>query len=132
MSGLVTVISSSGKSSIDARWLEKVLDNFRSDDVFKEPFLATVIFTAPQNLKIDITQDARDFLKRRGVKRVEIWIKDDAPNPGPYFARSRTLWPASRLYDDTHGAFLHSLRLGHSGYAIFFNQNDAIPQCFRI
>lgn len=100
---------------ITAEWVQHALAELDSDDVFNYAFLKAVLFVSADHRHPTLTESTLQVLKSRGA----VWIKTlpDTLNlsPGPYLTRDGTLAPMLRLYDDTHGAFLHAIRPGPEG-----------------
>jgi hypothetical protein len=118
---LVTLIQApEGDKAIDEGWIKDTVNRFEtSDDVFQISFLSAVIFvTASNHSKFEITDGARKFLQSKGthsVRHVPQLRGHESLLPGPYVIvqnRLRTVW---RLYDDSYGTFVSTLR-PQSGY----------------
>jgi hypothetical protein len=111
--------------SVTADWLEKTLNRVNSsDDVFCNAFLQIVVFTSHLE-SIVVTPDARKILEDLGTTWMSSSSVSSGPASGPYAVTDCGIAPIRRLYDDTHGAFVHFLLEETVGYA----QSD---QKFRI
>ena len=109
-----TVISLVPNNRITETWLRQAPESYRStDDVFRDDFLAGVIFTAVTGgTSVTISPAAYKLLESLGtcwVETLDTDSKDDVPPPGPYVAAGQQLSEIFRLYDDFQGAFMNGL-----------------------
>lgn len=102
-------------SIVTAKWLQWCLDSSRRDDVFRDAFLTGVLFVFPGNSSHVITGEARKLLKSLGAVWLGTCDCSYGFKQGPHAKRNRKFAPVYRLYDDTHGAFLHSMGPGPEG-----------------
>jgi len=119
----VTVIfaSETGTSTtaVSLNWIQSLIDNYTSDDVFQTEFLVGVLFTYGGDKKPEISPEAEAYLRSKGTKHIafkQVTSQDHRPRPGPYLYSNLSLRPTWKLYEDSHGAFLHTLILGPVGY----------------
>ena len=109
-----TVIPLGPNNHVTETWLRQALESYRStDDVFRDDFLAGVIFTAVTGRKsVTISPAAKNLLESLGtcwVQMLDTDGKDDTPPPGPYVAAGQQLSEVFRLYDDVQGAFMNGI-----------------------
>ncbi|KAK5995289.1 Scytalone dehydratase-like Arp1-like protein [Cladobotryum mycophilum] len=108
--GLATVFSiPPGSQRITTEWVEECLDIYNDDDVFNQEFLANVVFHGSGERRIEITNEALEFLERRGMKTYTInWTPGCLP--GPHVVVDRELREVWRLVDDSNGTCLVTLK----------------------
>jgi hypothetical protein len=87
-------------------WLEKKLEYFKTDDVFSNSFLTTILLITDQG-STDFKSEIATFFSSQGCKALYIarsgsisWAE------GPYFYSSRGLFAAWRLYPDSGETFI--------------------------
>lgn len=110
----VTILAA-GSSTVTVTWLQRCLDSARGDDVFRDAFLTGVLFVFAGGSGHAITDEARELLKSLGTVWLETCVYSHGFRQGPHVTRNRGFAPVYRLYDDTHGAFLHSMGPGPEG-----------------
>ncbi|KAK4197147.1 amidase signature domain-containing protein [Triangularia verruculosa] len=96
---------------LEVEWVRKVADDYQTDDVFQAAFLATVLFTTSSTKanKIKLSNEARDYLRKLGNTRV-VFLHAPLLLPGPYLMVRNQLRDVWRLYDDTHGTCMVTLK----------------------
>lgn len=97
--------------SLTTRFLSSVVKTYlRDDDVFFEGFLQHIyVVTEMQPELMKLLGDLTDLTHwgTRSIQIVQIDSENDGSNHGgPYFASSRGLRQAWRLFEDTNGAFI--------------------------
>lgn len=110
----VTILAAND-SIVTATWLQRCLDSTRRDDVFRDAFLTGVLFVFGSDSSHAITHEARELLKSLGTVWLETCDYSYGFQQGPHVTRNRRFAPVYRLYDDTHGAFLHCMGPGPKG-----------------
>lgn len=79
------------------------------DDVLRQEFAKGILLQSNRT-KVKVSREAEMLLRSWGNAWIVIFEIADAVHPGPYFYKDNTLWEAIRLYDDTQGAFLISIK----------------------
>ncbi|KAK4222507.1 amidase signature domain-containing protein [Podospora fimiseda] len=112
---------------VNKTWVDRILGEYEQDNVFRDSFLQGVIIVGNQSGSLDITVRARNALEARGAAWIKAAKRKKNSNftlaSGSHLVSNGILAPVLKLYDDTHGAFLHSLRRGpedkfvETGYA---------------
>ena len=94
-----------------AAWLQEQVATYSSqDDVFNEPFLATVIFnSSSQEEDVKITDEAHVYLQKHGTDQV---VCTSVPQllPGPYALVGKQLRDVWKLVDDINGTCVVTLK----------------------
>lgn len=97
-------------------WLKSLLQRARAlDDVFREEFLESVLFTTKAENKIKIDESALKYLVNEGSKWIGAWPEAGSVITGPHINAFRGLRPVFRVHDDSHSTFLHALGQDTSG-----------------
>ena len=106
----MTAIALEGQRQVSGAWLQEALDNFRSfDDVFRNEFLQVVVFLSDHPEEVQIMEDAQAFLQSQSTEKVCLYTSSEGVKQGLFVAARGKLASVYKLYDDTQGAFLHSL-----------------------
>ncbi|KAM0259427.1 hypothetical protein ACHAQJ_003321 [Trichoderma viride] len=94
-------------AKISYEYMRQCLDEYRSDDVFRDDFLACVVFHASR--KLHISKDVIGFLKARGMKE---YIVNSSPGylPGPHVIVRQELREVWKLIDDINGTCMITLK----------------------
>ncbi|KAM6478094.1 amidase signature domain-containing protein [Trichoderma sp. SZMC 28011] len=98
---------------ISEEWMRKHLDEYKTDDVFNEAFLANVVFleSLERNAfgRPHITKEAVNFLYEHGMKR---YTKSSSSNylPGPHVLVDQELREVWKLVDDSNGTCMVTLK----------------------
>lgn len=105
------ILVDQNQTSVSVAWLKKTIDWARvNDDVICEEFLQGIILvsTVEQVVEIDTSPGV---LQQMGISWTHVCKKHKALQlrPGPYKITDRKIAPIYRIFDDTNGAFLHSL-----------------------
>lgn len=93
--------------------MRKHLDEYKTDDVFNEAFLANVVFleSLERNAfgRPHITKEAVNFLYEHGMKR---YTKSSSSNylPGPHVLVDQELREVWKLVDDSNGTCMVTLK----------------------
>ncbi|ETN42106.1 uncharacterized protein HMPREF1541_04045 [Cyphellophora europaea CBS 101466] len=83
------------------------------DDVFTEPFLATVLLSTESGAPVELAEDAKSYLEQSAVLHGSL---NGTLRPGPYFLHpDGTITKAYRLYADPNFAFVESVTAGEDG-----------------
>lgn len=95
--------------------LESYVDQLtQADDVFQPEFLSGIIFVGADKSEVTITPDVLKLLDLWGTRWTNFVPTEslDEENllAGPYIVASGWLWQVLRLYDDTQGAFMVSIK----------------------
>lgn len=85
------------------------------DDVFREEFLEAVLFTAKAKTSIAVDESVLEFLSDVGSKWIGTLSAAVSLASGPHIEDGLSLRPVFRVYDDSHGTFLHALGQDTSG-----------------
>ncbi|PNP47805.1 hypothetical protein THARTR1_10490 [Trichoderma harzianum] len=100
-------------TKISEAWVRKHLDEYKTDDVFNEAFLANVVFLEPRKRhgfgRHPITKDAIKFLRERGMKRYTFSSSSNYPL-GPYVLVNQELREVWKLVDDSNGTCMVTLK----------------------
>lgn len=97
-------------SSILEEFEETVLDQ---DDVFQPEFFRNVLFYGHPKADLQVDPDIESHLKFHwGTVWHDFVVGDINANvrPGPYIFTQGTTWQPWRIYRDTHGAFMSTLK----------------------
>lgn len=93
--------------------MQKLLDDYKTDDVFNEAFLANVVFLEPRqnhgNGSNTITKDAIRFLQDHGMKQ---YTFSSSLNylPGPHVMVDQELREVWKLVDDSNRTCMVTLK----------------------
>ncbi|KAJ4865610.1 amidase domain-containing protein [Trichoderma breve] len=112
---LATVFPVPPENSIDIseEWMRKHLDEYKTDDVFNEVFLANVVFLESRQRNAfgrpHITKDAINFLYEHGTKQ---YTSSSSSNylPGPHVLVDQELREVWKLVDDSYGTCMITLK----------------------
>ncbi|KAK3943635.1 amidase signature domain-containing protein [Diplogelasinospora grovesii] len=126
----ITIFQGEFDGPITDEWMQHSLEGLDSDDVFHNSFLTGVIFACRAHTSCDLTGAAQELLKERGTAWVETCSDRADINAGLYVVCGEMLTPVSKLYDDTHGAFLHAIRPG-GPHGKFLELKVAGSHCLR-
>ena len=85
------------------------MEHLKSDVVFHEAFLATIIFHGVKEDFVELTDDARRYLTELGNERVVFHSSPDLL-PGPYVIIGQKLRDAWKLIDDVNGTCMATLK----------------------
>ena len=108
--------------SVTVEWMRKLVSEYQgTDDVFCQAFLATVVFHSAQETTIQVTSDAREYLKSLGNQHCHF---DSTPGllPGPYVQIGQQLREAWKVVPDTYGTAMVTLK-PQSRYAYEISSN---------
>ncbi|KAL7917263.1 amidase signature enzyme [Trichoderma austrokoningii] len=103
---LATVFSISPATSITVELICKSLDEYKHDDVFREEFLACVVFNTSR--KPSISDEAISLLREHGIKYVVTSSKDYLP--GPHVIVDQELREVWKLVDDSNGTCMVTVK----------------------
>ncbi|KAF2205659.1 amidase signature enzyme [Delitschia confertaspora ATCC 74209] len=130
-SSYVTVVFCEKLRDITSAWIGSIIANYiAKDDVFTHEFLETIIFIYSGSNSLNITDDAREYLKSQGVKTVvtsPLSPSNKQLTSGPYLCSSGRLYQVWKLHEDTHGAFLHTLVPDLSGELVELRTTGTTP-----
>jgi hypothetical protein len=107
---LVTIIPLPEDGYIPRTWLQIKIDNYHtSDDVFRDEFLAGIVFGSRVGRKFDLTHDVEALLQDWGTHWVGMLTQataDPSEPVGPHAVAKSSLWQVFRLCEDVNGTFL--------------------------
>lgn len=99
---------------ITESWIRDIVKHYEdSDDVFQTAFLSGVILYGAEKNDVEITPSALQFLKAKGTTTIRCMSTASAKgslSPGPYVVVEGHLREVWRLFDDTNGTFMTTLR----------------------
>jgi hypothetical protein len=101
-------VSPDSPTIITDEWIRKCLDEYnKHDDVFREEFLACVVFNA--STKPSISNEAIDLLRKHGMKE---YVFTSSPDyfPGPYVIVDQELREVWKLVDDSNRTCMVTLK----------------------
>jgi hypothetical protein len=108
---LMTVVCVGDTTKVTSNWIQGLIERYYSaDDVFQDEFLHEVHFT--YTAKVEISEDAQSYLRAKGTKTIStrfVTSQQEHPRPGLYLFTNGSYFPVWKLYEDSHGAFLHTL-----------------------
>ncbi|PKK51768.1 hypothetical protein CI102_3128 [Trichoderma harzianum] len=98
-------------TEISMAWMRKILDEYRTDDVFNQAFLANVVFIQPRERREEhpITKDAIRFLQEHGMKQYAFGSSSNYL-PGPHVMVDQELREVWKLVDDSYGTCMVTLK----------------------
>lgn len=112
---LVTVfdVEADQTSSVTKSWIQQRIEQYQNtDDVFQIAFIRGVIFYGGQRNALELTAGAKSLLHEMGMQ-----CYDHIPVtaqvtllPGPYVLLDGYLRDVWRLYSDTNGAFISTVK----------------------
>lgn len=104
--------------SVNIFWVRSCLRRYREfdDDVFRDEFLQGVIFLSDRVDVVEVDVRAQKYLTDMGAT----WIgtmsgEKTGLRAGPHIELGGILTPVLRVFDDTHGAFVHAVRKDDNG-----------------
>lgn len=101
-------------------WAQQSLQkNRETDDVFRNEFLQAVLFISELASVIQVEKPALKYLTDIGVTWIGTMTGKTGLQAGPHIELGDTLTPVLRVFDDTHGAFLHALMKDEKGFGFF-------------
>jgi hypothetical protein len=83
-------------------------------------FLSAILFTHSTK-QFSVTSEAESYLRSLGAKIITTHHTNDDENQvasGPYYYAKEKLHAVWKLYEDTHGAFLHTLIINTNGQVL--------------
>jgi hypothetical protein len=102
-----------------AQWLQTRTDDWlQGDDVFTPTFLAGVLFEVNAQEIATLSTDIQIWLKESGTASHGFITKEAEESPskqGVYIVDNGYLREVLRLYDDTHNAYISSMRSNTKG-----------------
>ncbi|KAK4228636.1 amidase signature domain-containing protein [Podospora fimiseda] len=84
-------------SKIALEWVRSAVERYQADDVFQIAFLET------------LTNEAKEYLQKLGNKQV-VFLHAPSLLPGPYYMVQNQLRDVWRLFNDTHGTWMITLK----------------------
>ncbi|KAK4078983.1 hypothetical protein Trihar35433_88 [Trichoderma harzianum] len=106
-------VPSERATEISEAWTRKIFDEYRTDDVFNEAFLATVVFLEPHKRhgsgKHPITKGAIKLLQEHGMKQYT-FSSSSIYLPGPHVMIDQELREVWKLVDDSYGTCIVTLK----------------------
>ncbi|KKP04311.1 hypothetical protein THAR02_03588 [Trichoderma harzianum] len=99
-------------TEISEAWMRKILDEYKTDDMFNEAFLANVVFLQPRGRRGEhpVTKDAIKFLQEHGMKDYT-FISSSNYLPGPHVLADQELREVWKMVDDSNGTCMVTLKL---------------------
>ncbi|KAF1850932.1 amidase signature enzyme [Cucurbitaria berberidis CBS 394.84] len=133
---LLTLFEFDQHGSVQLEWIKDKLNGFSAaDDTFRPEFLETIVISHTSNCDLRITEEARMYLFEKGATVVtarQIGIDDMNPKSGPYHYSGEILRPLWKLYEDTHGAFLHTLVPDENNELLKLRTSGSVPQVLTV
>ncbi|KAF2690061.1 hypothetical protein K458DRAFT_399451 [Lentithecium fluviatile CBS 122367] len=117
---LLTVITYNNPGPVSFKWITQTIHDFFENDVFRSEFFRAVLFTHSAT-QLDVTSKTELYLRLIGYRFIATQRTEKSEAQiasGPYFYADKNLHPAWKLYEDTHGAFLHTLIVNVNGWRV--------------
>ncbi|KAJ5711217.1 amidase signature enzyme [Penicillium malachiteum] len=113
---LVSLFAVKPGDRVDLLFLRKAIATYLQDDVYREEFLAGVIFTGARRSEVTLDLDIRTLRKEWGIKWVCFISGTDLPqelSPGPYSIIQGILHDVRKVYSDNNYGFVQAVWPSH-------------------